>query len=226
MFVKISHTPTDWLNVLQASIRHGEMGRRERRGSQTRERLFRAAMKLFREHGFYNTTVEDITNAADVGKGTFFNYFPSKEHILGVLGEVQVAKYDKAADLSRGHATRDAVHWLYHALPSESGSSPKMVRSLFTVFLSSEPVRDFLTAGLAGGRLKLRDMFREGQNRGEIPNHCQAEDLAFRFQQSLFGAMFLWTLQKPAPSLDEWLDESFDFFWAGVTAPPAQRSTR
>ena len=101
-----------------------------------------------------------------------------------------------------------------------------MVRSLFTVFLSSESVRDFLTAGLAGGRLKLRDMFREGQNRGEIPNHCKAEDLAFRFQQSLFGSMFLWTLQKPAPPLNEWLDGGFDFFWSGVSAPPAKRSKR
>jgi len=84
-------------------------------------------MNLFRERGFHNTTVEDITNAADVGKGTFFNYFPSKEHILGVLGEVQGAKYDKAATLARAQQTRDALHWLYHALPSESGSSPKMV---------------------------------------------------------------------------------------------------
>ncbi len=170
--------------------------------------------------------MEDITNAADVGKGTFFNYFPSKEHILGVLGEVQGAKYDKAAILARAQDTRDALHWLYHALPAESGSSPKMVRSLFTVFMTSEPVREFLTGGLAGGRLKLQDMFREGQNRGEIPSHFKPEELAFRFQQSLFGSMFLWTLQKPAPPLDEWLDGGFDFFWLGVSAPPVRRSKR
>jgi AcrR family transcriptional regulator len=206
--VKTSQTQTDWLDVLKGSVSQDEMGRRERRGSQTRERLFRSAMNLFRERGFHNTTVEDITNAADVGKGTFFNYFPSKEHILGVLGEVQGAKYDQAATLARAQ----------HALPSETGSSPKMVRSLFTVFLTSEAVRDFLTLGLATGRGKLQEMFQQGQNRGEIPGHTKAEDLALRFQQSLFGSMFLWTLQKPAPPLDAWLDEGFDFFWSGVTA--------
>jgi AcrR family transcriptional regulator len=224
--VKISQTPTDWHDFFNGSVGLEERGRRERRGSETRERLFRSAMDLFRERGFHNTTVEDITNAADVGKGTFFNYFPSKEHILGVLGEVQVAKYQKAAVLARDGETRDALHWLYHALPAESGSSPKMVRSLFTVFLTSEPVREFLTGGLAGARLKLQEMFREAQNRGEIPSHAKPEDLAFRFQQSLFGSMFLWTLQKPAPPMDEWLDESFDFFWSGVSAPPAKRSKR
>jgi hypothetical protein len=38
--------------------------------------------------------------------------------------------------------------------------------------------------------------------------------------------MFLWTLQKPAPPLDAWLDEGFDFFWSGVTARAAKRSKR
>ena len=53
--------------------------RRVRRSAETRERLFRTALDLFARKGFSETTVEDITEAADLGKGTFFNYFPSKE---------------------------------------------------------------------------------------------------------------------------------------------------
>ena len=62
------------------------MGRRERHREETRQRLFDAALKLFAERGYLETTVEDITEAADVGKGTFFNYFPTKEHVLATLG--------------------------------------------------------------------------------------------------------------------------------------------
>src|ERR1700681_4481686 len=75
--------------------------RRQRRSSQTRERLFRAALDLFAKHGFADTTVEDITNAADVGKGTFFNYFPSKDHILLAFGEMQLSKLEAAIELAR-----------------------------------------------------------------------------------------------------------------------------
>src|ERR1700730_1130803 len=64
--------------------------RRQRRSSQTRERLFRAALDLFAQRGFADTTVEDITNAADVGKGTFFNYFPSKDHMLLAFAKMQL----------------------------------------------------------------------------------------------------------------------------------------
>jgi len=75
--------------------------RRERQSLERRERLFRAALDLFARKGFAETTVEDITNAADLGKGTFFNYFPSKEHILLAFGEMQLGKLRAAADEAR-----------------------------------------------------------------------------------------------------------------------------
>src|SRR5262252_2497906 len=68
--------------------------RRERRSAELRERLFRSALALFASKGYAETTVEDITEAADVGKGTFFNYFPSKEHILMAFGEMQLARLE------------------------------------------------------------------------------------------------------------------------------------
>src|SRR5580658_823424 len=75
--------------------------RRERRSLETRERLFRASLDLFSKKGFPETTVEDITNAADVGKGTFFNYFPSKDHILLAFGEMQLARLESAVEEAR-----------------------------------------------------------------------------------------------------------------------------
>src|SRR6201984_3439443 len=75
--------------------------RRERQSLERRERLFRSAMQLFAGKGFAETTVEDITNAADVGKGTFFNYFPSKDHILLAFGEMQLGKLQEAVNTAR-----------------------------------------------------------------------------------------------------------------------------
>jgi len=57
-------------------------GRRERKRRETRERIEQAAMALFLEHGFDATTIEDITEAADVSKRSFFDYFPSKEEVV------------------------------------------------------------------------------------------------------------------------------------------------
>jgi AcrR family transcriptional regulator len=46
-----------------------------------------AAERLFLEHGVGPTTIEQITSAADVAKGTFYLYFASKEEVRTALGE-------------------------------------------------------------------------------------------------------------------------------------------
>jgi AcrR family transcriptional regulator len=68
---------------------------------ETRERLYRAALELFAERGFLETTVVDITEAADVGKGTFFNYFPTKEHVLAAYGGERIAAVERALEKAR-----------------------------------------------------------------------------------------------------------------------------
>ncbi|SHH90634.1 TetR/AcrR family transcriptional regulator [Desulfosporosinus lacus] len=59
-----------------------ELSRRERKKKETREKIFSNAMQLFRAQGFSATSVEQITQQADVGKGTFYNYFPTKEAVI------------------------------------------------------------------------------------------------------------------------------------------------
>ncbi len=59
-----------------------EPGRRDRKKSETRQALRQAAHQLFAERGFRQTTIEDITEAADVSRRTFFRYYSSKEDLL------------------------------------------------------------------------------------------------------------------------------------------------
>src|ERR1700687_2933741 len=119
--------------------------RRQRRSADIRERLFRAALKLFAEKGFAETTVEDITNAADVGKGTFFNYFPSKEHLLSAFGEIQIAKLEAAANAARQSTIpmQSFLHALAFRMIEEPARNPALMRVVLQANLASEPVREF-----------------------------------------------------------------------------------
>lgn len=58
------------------------VGRRDRKRRATKEALTLAALDLFEEHGFSATTIDDITERADVARRTFFRHFPSKEAVL------------------------------------------------------------------------------------------------------------------------------------------------
>jgi AcrR family transcriptional regulator len=57
-------------------------GLRERKKLQTREALTRAALELFVERGYDETTLAEIAEAAGVSTRTIFAYFPGKEDIL------------------------------------------------------------------------------------------------------------------------------------------------
>lgn len=84
-----------------------EVSRRERKKEETKERILRASFDLFRKHGVEATTVDQICEAADVAKGTFFNYFPRKEEVFGYLGELWVAEAERrvAESLEKGPPT-------------------------------------------------------------------------------------------------------------------------
>lgn len=52
-----------------------------RRPSTSQAELCRVGMRLFLEHGFEETTVDDIAAAAGIGRRTFFRYFASKNDL-------------------------------------------------------------------------------------------------------------------------------------------------
>jgi AcrR family transcriptional regulator len=53
-----------------------------RSGREARQRLERAALELYREHGFDRTTTAEIARRAGVSERTFFHHFPDKREVL------------------------------------------------------------------------------------------------------------------------------------------------
>jgi len=195
------------------------MGRRQRRAAETRLRLFRCALKLFAERGFPNVTVEDITQAADVGKGTFFNYFESKEHVLGVMAEIQLGKVRESAALAENgqHTIQFALHHLFHRAAEEPGRSPDLARALISCFLASKAVRHLIEHNMKEGRRMIARMIAAGQKRGEISSRLKKDKVAIQVLQAFMGTVLFWSLHEE-PALSTWMEDSFQHFWRAVAS--------
>jgi AcrR family transcriptional regulator len=70
---------------------NGQLGRRARRAEETRRKLLAAAREQMSHGGSDSLTIGSITSAADIGQGTFYNYFTNREEIIDavIIDEVE-----------------------------------------------------------------------------------------------------------------------------------------
>jgi AcrR family transcriptional regulator len=186
--------------------------RRERHRAETRDRLYRAALALFAERGFLETTVEDITEAADVGKGTFFNYFPTKEHILAEFGGQRTAAVERALQQARVRKgpVLDVFRELVGDAVGQADKSPALLRAIFAAHASCTSVREELVKRSQLGRRILAQIFLLAQERGEIRRDIPAMDLARITQRIFMGVTMSWAI-KPDFTLRKTSEEIWDF---------------
>lgn len=204
--------------MLQNQTNSENNGRRERRRQETHARIFETAMRLFAERGFANTPVEDITEGADVAKGTFFNYFPTKEAILEALAERQLGVVEAAEERSRTAASvRPVLLEMIHNLAERPSRSQLLLRSLMGVALTHNSLSNFLGRVLEGGRVHVAAIMKRGQDLRELRLDLEPVELARIMQHAIFGTQMIWALGKPQ-DLEKWLDLTFEIFWRGIAA--------
>ena len=211
-----------------SSLPHSAPDRRQRRSTETRERLFRAALNLFAQKGFAETTVEDITNAADVGKGTFFNYFPSKDHILIAFSDMQLAKLQGAVESMRqsSEPMSSFLHTMSVRMTEEPARAPDVVRAILQANLSNSSVRNVMKERNARAEALLTQLVEIGQERGEFRRDLPALELAQVFRQTTFGTLLMWSVYGDA-SLPERINTALNVLWLGPREPvtPARQGS-
>ena len=62
-------------------------GLREKKNSEVKLALFKAAMRLFREKGFDASSVDEIAQLAGFSRATYFNHFGTKQGVLRYFGQ-------------------------------------------------------------------------------------------------------------------------------------------
>jgi AcrR family transcriptional regulator len=85
--------------------------------SATRQRILQAAIDLFRARGFDATTTRDIAGAAEIATGTLFNYFATKEAIVGSLAEEALVR--ARTSFARRNGASDLEENLFTLVASE-----------------------------------------------------------------------------------------------------------
>ncbi len=193
-----------------------DLSRRERKKQETRQRLLDAALQLFREHSYGDTTVKQITEAADVAKSTFFNYFATKDAILPALIEWRLKKLEEALLPERG-APVSPVARIKRALclvAEDPLSDPVLARRLFAsrrCHPDTHPVHTLT-------RL-FSEQVRQAQAAGEIRADLDPVYLGGVIRALFFQQLMMWHFDyRPAP-LPDLLRAMVDLLLDGIGGP-------
>ncbi len=152
---------------------HETASRWEQRKERTHRRLLEEAGRLFITKGFDAVTVEEIAGAADVAKGTFFNYFESKEKLLGEL------LYNRMQSLLTSPPAPELpaderIRVLFQTLWQELAPYRHLARRMFAHAMA-HPKPEYLPPDQPTASLALSDLIREGQAQGIFRPDINAE---------------------------------------------------
>jgi|tagenome__1003787_1003787.scaffolds.fasta_scaffold20868341_2 AcrR family transcriptional regulator len=141
--------------------------RRARRRAETRARLLAAARTLFAEQGVERTAIAQITDAADLGFGAFYNYFASKDALVEAelsesLGAVHAALDRLTADVGD---PAEVVAVAHRCLVMQATADPELAWLLIRLDASHramvrglrERARRDVERGIAAGRFNVTD---------------------------------------------------------------------
>jgi AcrR family transcriptional regulator len=194
--------------------------RRERKKADVRDRLFKAALELFRRDGYDATTVGAITDAADVGKGTFFNYFPTKEHVLaayhnemtGQLLALLAARRFRSTSAALREAFRECGRWIE--------DDPEMARVVLRVLFNSSLVLDTDFANEERFVAWFREQLENGVRRGELRKDIDIDLVVELILNALSCTVQDWAFRGQAFDLETRLLAKAKFLFAAARVRP------
>lgn len=151
----------------------GTQTRWDRRKQRTHGRLLHAAEHLFRTQGFDATTVEEIAAAADVAKGTFFNYFSSKETLLGDLLYLRIRPLLDTLP-AEGAAATDRIWALLDGIRQVLNPYAHLFQRM-AMYMLTHPLPELPSEGHVLLAEAVSRLVREGQQEGVFQADCDAE---------------------------------------------------
>ena len=195
------------------------LGRYQKRKEKTRQELLTAARRVMAEKGYHNAKIIDIAAAADIGVGTFYLYYRTKDALFLELVEetaqrlrerIEQARTTvegavekiRVANLAFFHFAQDNRD-LLKIIFGHGNAFNELLRQVYTMFVADSATR-----------------FTEGVNQGEfrpLPPRIVANALV-----GMFAQVVSWWIEQDEPSAETMAETMTDFVLHGFAHDSSQ----
>ena len=180
-----------------------------------REEILSAGLEALHGRGFNATSVQDITQAAGVPKGSFYNHFSSKEELGAAVVELYAHQSAKRAAVLADSSLEPVVRLRRYfqsmiAMVGHPGA-PGCLLGNFGAELSNQSpaIRERVSNAFAGWILLLAGVIAEAQTAGDLKKDIAATTMAAFLIDAWEGAVLRFKVEQSKAPLEAFLAMAF-----------------
>jgi TetR/AcrR family transcriptional repressor of nem operon len=172
--------------------------------SLTREKLLDEGVALLMEQGYHGTGLQELVQAAGVPKGSFYNYFPSKEAFSAEVVKQYIEPFIEQLDghlARKGQSGADALQSYFRELIEEAERRQFKGGCLLGNLIGEVgDTSDLCQASLRQAVHRYRDKLCQGIARGQKEGHFRtdltAEEMADFLVNTWQGALLRMKIER------------------------------
>jgi AcrR family transcriptional regulator len=193
---------------------------RERQRRETRQRLYQAALSIFRDRGVAGARIDEIAQLAGVSRGTFYFHYPSKEDVLvQLMQESQLHIVERLDALSEDAPIDVVLHEVARGMADLWQQEPRMLAEIGMVALRRTAKNLSEIDGSHPVQVALVPWFERSADRGDVGALIPPVLLSEFFLVNLFGAALAWC-GNPVVPLHDLLGNVVRFFLRAASVDP------
>jgi AcrR family transcriptional regulator len=194
--------------------------RRERKKIAAQSRILSTAIELFAQRGIEAVTIDEIASAADVGKGTIYNYFATKEDIVvAFMADLEVRLAPRIMRFKSGERPADralADYILLHFRLKEPYHAFVRV-FLAQMFMDTERFLPYMVEMQKYIDPPLQSLFAAFADRGLLRAGIDIPQLILSFKTMHLGLTALWAVEGPPfQQTTQVVRQQMQFFTEGI----------
>jgi AcrR family transcriptional regulator len=198
------------------------MSLREKKKIETKNKIFEVSGRLFKQKGFENTTIDEITKEAGIATGTFFNYFSTKEALLLYFGEQndELIYSLIESETLRSRSTKDKIKNLLSFLAQSYEKDKELTKLLVfehIKYMRFTGPRSDEDKKISHRLIKIiGDLLEEGAKKGEVRSTLGVKKATEILMAIYFISLMAWLKSETDYSFSEDISEKIDMVFEGM----------
>jgi len=191
--------------------------RRERKKRETRDKIFSSAIKLFKTYGFEATTIDMISEEADVARGTIFLHFTSKEAILANWGYERLHEIEeRRSEWDFGDDCKAKVLRIYKIMNEVTITNFDFIKVVVESSMKHRKVLENEKNMYFELRQLFADLIEEAQEKGQLKSKFNSLVAANMLENIYYNALYDWVRSEGAWALEEIMEEKVSIVFEGL----------